>query len=492
MTPFHQHAITNPTIALVVFSIEVVLFSYFLFVNLFYIGTTLVAFARLPSFIKGHLANPVVPVYSSLELPVTVAVPAYNEQEHIVQTVDSLLQLEYSEFEIVVVNDGSTDETLKRLSDAFSLEPFPQPYRDNIPTQRVRQIYVSQRFPNLRVIDKLNGGKGDALNAAINCARYPLFFATDADSHYTKDALQCMAEPFLLDPETVVCGATVGVGNDCTFEDGAMTGRRLSKRWVVRFQILEYMRAFLSSRLGWAPLNSLLIVSGACGLWRREVLQRAGGYRTDTIWEDLEMTTRVHHMLRKERRRYRIAFTPFAVCWTTVPDTLEELWNQRVGWHRHLSEATSLHRKMFLGRHCGTMGWLGFPFLVLGEFLAPLMVIFGVIFSLVAAYFGFLWYGAQLILLMLVAALAILVSMGAILLDEISFKTYSPRELLILLVAAPLELFGFRAFITAASFVGFWHWLRSRPARGRRDLSSWNARPYDPMRSPNWRGKPSL
>lgn len=480
MIPFGHHPISNPAEALIVFWLEIILFSYFLLTNGFYIATSIIAIVQMPFFVKMHRAAPIHFEYSPFELPVSVLIPAFNEREGIVHTVKSLLEQQYSEFEVVVINDGSTDETLELLTEHYALEPFPEAYRVRLATKRVRGIFQSLTHPNLRVIDKENGGKADALNAGINGARYPLVFCADGDSHYTADALQCMVEPLAKNPRVVVSAASIGVSNDCEFKDSQLLKRRLSKRWIVRFQVLEYMRAFLSSRLGWSPLNALCIVSGACGMFRKEVLIEVGGYRTDTIWEDMEITLRVHHYLHAMRRPYEISFTPFIVCWTRVPDTLSELWNQRVTWHRHVSECVTIHRGMLFKSSMGFVGKLGFPYMVIGEWISPFMVLSGIVFGFVAAYLGFLSYYSQFVLLGLVFALGLAICAASIFLDELSFNTYSVADLIRLLIASPLEFFGFRQFVTVANFAGLWAWLVGKPLRGKPARPGWRLPPFRP------------
>jgi cellulose synthase/poly-beta-1,6-N-acetylglucosamine synthase-like glycosyltransferase len=474
----------NPAVATVVLWLEVLLFLYFLITNAFYILTSLIAIVQMPFFVKLHRADPVRYVYSPYELPVSVLVPAYNEEEGIVDTLRSLLAQKYSEHEVIVINDGSTDATLALLRAEFALQEFPEAYRVRLETQPITAIYQSMTYPNLRVIDKKNGGKADALNAGINGARYPLVFACDGDSYYAPDAIQCLAEAFVKDPSTVVSSGSIGVSNACEFKDGQIVRRRLSPRWIVRFQVLEYMRAFLSSRLGWSPLNALCIVSGACGLFKKEILIEAGGYRTDTIWEDMEITLRVHHLMRKKHRRYRVAYTPFIVCWTRVPDTLGALWNQRVTWHRHISECMTIHRGLFMSGFAGTVGWLAFPYMVIGEWISPFMVAFGVAFGVAAAYLGFLSYYSQIVLLGLVFALGLAICMAAIFLDELSFNTYSATDLITLLFASLCEFFGFRQFVTLANFAGLWAWLVGKPLRGKPAGWGWLLPAFNPEEDP--------
>jgi cellulose synthase/poly-beta-1,6-N-acetylglucosamine synthase-like glycosyltransferase len=439
-----------------VVAIEFFLFAYFITINSYYFFTGTIALLRLPWYVKLHLADPVRRSTSTLDQPVTFVVPAFNEELIIVDSLRSILALEYVNFEVIVVNDGSTDGTLLALDDAFELEPYEGIYRPGLATQDVKEIYQSSLHPELRVIDKVNGGKGDALNAASNLARFPLFFCADADSYYHPATLQWMTEPFQQNPLTVAVGGTIAVASE---------GRHLPKSLIKRFQVLEYLRAFLATRMGFAPLNALGIVSGACGLWRKDILIECGGFRTDTIWEDMEMTMRVHNYCISTGRAYRVAFTPYPVCWTDVAPTLQALYSQRKGWHRHLCECVTIHRRMLFGRG-GFFSWVAMPYFVFFEWLAPVIVVGGVAFSIVGAVLGFLDVRAQLWLLTLVLMLAMFGSVVSILLDEISFAAYGLSEVWDLLVAALIENFGYRQFVMVASLAGFAAWLFRRPIGG--------------------------
>jgi cellulose synthase/poly-beta-1,6-N-acetylglucosamine synthase-like glycosyltransferase len=437
-------------------SVELCLFVYFIAINSYFILTGSIALLHLPQYVKLHLADPVRRSTSTLDQPVTFVVPAFNEESLIVSSLRSMLALEYVNFEIIVVNDGSTDGTLFALDGAFELEPYEGIYRPGLLTQDIKEIYQSALYPQLRVIDKVNGGKGDALNAAINLSRFPLIFSADADSYYHPATLQWMTEPFQQDPRTVAVGGTIAVTSG---------GQHLPKSWIKRFQVLEYLRAFLGTRMGFAPLNALGIVSGACGLWKKDILIECGGYHTDTNWEDLEMTMRVHNFCISTRRAYRIAFTPYPVCWTDVAPTLKALYNQRKGWHRHLCECVTIHRRMLFGRG-GFFSWVAMPYFVFFEWLAPVIVSGGVVFSIVCAILGFLDVREQIWLLALVFMLALFGSLVSILLDEISFAAYGLNEVWYLLVAALLENFGYRQFVMVANLAGFAAWLFRRPIGG--------------------------
>jgi cellulose synthase/poly-beta-1,6-N-acetylglucosamine synthase-like glycosyltransferase len=455
------HIFSNATI----YVIEYVLFTYFVIVNGYYAVTGGIALFTLPSFVKLHLADPVRRTNSTLDQPVTMLVPAFNEAEIIVDSIHSMLELDYVNFEIVVINDGSTDDTLQLLVDEFKLEPYEGIYRVEIPTAEVVEVYQSVEYTNLRVVDKRNGGKGDAINAGINLSRFPLLFSADADSFYDRSTLQWMTEPFAKDRRVVAVGGAIAVGHPTHAKKGTKFQPRLPHEWIKIFQVLEYLRAFLATRMGYAPLNGLGIVSGACGLWRRDIVIGAGGFRTDTIWEDMEMTLRVHNYCISTGRPYRISFAPYPVCWTDVPPNFKVLIHQRQGWHRHLSECVMIHRRMLFGAG-GWFSWVTMPYLVFFEWLAPVILTFGLLFSVFGAVAGFLDISAQWWLLALVMILANLGSIIAILLDEISFTAYKMSDVWKLFAAALLENFGYRQIVTYANLLGFLNWLFHRPIRG--------------------------
>jgi cellulose synthase/poly-beta-1,6-N-acetylglucosamine synthase-like glycosyltransferase len=448
---------------IVVLAVEYFLFFYFLCVNGYYLLTGTMSLLRLPWFVKLHLADPVRRTNSTLDQPVSIIVPAYNERELIVESVKSLLSMDYVNFEVVVVNDGSTDDTIAVLHEAFKLEPYEGIYHVDLPTKPVLDVYQSQEYPELRVIDKRNGGKGDSLNAGINLARFPLIFCTDADSHYHRQTLQWMTEPYQKDRRTVAVGGTIAVGIPAKDEKGRPVFE-LPKTMIKRFQVLEYLRAFLGTRMGFGAMNGLGIVSGACGLWKRDVIISCGGFRADTIWEDLEMTMKVHNYCISKGRPYRVAFTPYPVCWTDVPPTIGALYKQRRGWHRHLSECITIHRKLLFG-HGGFFSWVTMPYFVFFEWAAPIVVLIGTLFTIVGGFLGFVDWRAQWWLLGLVLALSLLSSFISILLDEISFTSYKSGHMGTLLLASFLENLGYRQLVMIANFMGIFAWVFRRPRR---------------------------
>lgn len=447
----------------VILGIETFLFAYFLCVNGYYLFTGTIALLRLPWFVKMHSVDPVRRSNSTLDQPVSILMPAFNEREHVVRAVKALLELDYVNFEVIVINDGSTDDTLQRLYEAFNLEPYDGVYHVDIPTKPIVDVFQSVDYPELKVIDKRNGGKGDSLNAGLNLARFPLVFSSDADSHYHPQSLQWLTEPFQKDPLTVGVGGAIAVGNMSA--DGKEQFE-LPRRLIQRFQVLEYLRAFLATRMGFAPLNGVGVLSGACALWKREILLACGGFRADTFWEDAEMTIRAHNYCISTGREYRIGFTPFPVCWTDVPPNAGALYRQRRGWHRHLSECVTIHRKLLFGRG-GFFSWVSMPYLVFVEWMAPLVFMFGAAFMLVGSIYGIVDWTMQLWLLGLVLVLAMLGSFIGILLDEVSFTTYRRGGLRALFWAAFLENLGYRQLVTIANFMGIMAWaFRTPPGRG--------------------------
>src|SRR5262245_47861563 len=247
--------------------------------------------------------------------PISIIVPAHNEARTIVETVRSLLGVNYGEFEVIVVNDGSTDDTLQKVVSTFELKRTDRVYRRTLATSDVRGIYASLELPNLVVVDKLRGGKADALNAGINVSRYPLYCSVDADSVIEDNALLRVVKPFMEHPEEMVAaGGIVRIINGCTVRDGRVVDIGLPRRMLPVFQVVEYLRAFLSGRIGWSTMRSLLIISGAFGLYRKAEVIAVGGYDRSSQTEDLELVLKLHDHLRRAKRRYRIVFVPDPVC----------------------------------------------------------------------------------------------------------------------------------------------------------------------------------
>lgn len=408
-----------------------------------------------------------MPQYATgLEPPISLLAPAYNEEATIAASVRSMLQLDYPLFEIIVVNDGSKDNTLQVLRDEFGLVEFPQAYHVTLPVGRVRGVYRSPRYPNLRVVDKDNGGKADALNAGINAARHPLFCAMDADSILSTDSLRRIVRPFLEDASVIVSGGTVRIANGCRVSGGFLQSVGMPRSLLARVQIVEYLRAFLFGRLGWSPMNALLIVSGAFGVFSRRAVVEAGGYRVDTIGEDMELIVRLHLRHRLAQRPYRIVFLPDPVCWTEAPESLKVLKSQRTRWQRGLLESLWANRALLFHPRGGTAGWLAFPVMLFFEALGPLIELVGYTLMLLGAALGAISWSAFVAFLVLAVGLGLLLSASALLLEEMSFRVYPDlRHLLQLSVALLIENLGYRQLTLWWRMAGILKWLVGRPAK---------------------------
>jgi len=377
--------------------------------------------------------------------PITMLVPAYNESATIEASVTAMLTLEYRSYEVVVVNDGSKDDTIDQLRHAFDLYEVPRIYPETITTQPLRAVYRSRTRSRLLVLDKENGGKADSLNAAINASRFPLVIAVDADTLIEPDALLRLTRPFLLGRKIAAVGGTVRVANNCTVKDGRVTDARVPQRLIPGVQVVEYLRAFLFGRLGWNRLGGNLVISGAFGLFRKDYIAAIGGYRTTSIVEDLDLVVRLHRYLRAQKIRYEMPFIPDPVAWTEVPESGKILARQRERWHRGLISAMWEYKGMLFNPRYGRVGMLSMPFFAFGEMLAPLVEVFGWVVTVIGLSAGKLNTSFALLFVLVAWGYGMLLSIWAVVLEEVSFRRYRRfGDLLLLLLYASLENFGYR------------------------------------------------
>lgn len=437
--------------------------TYFLAIHSIYLMLALLAARALYRNQRYRDMEELPIAYSLLTPPISVLVPAYNEEMTIVATVESLLQLTYAEFEVIVINDGSKDATLSVLVERFGLLPYPEAYRVQIPTQEIVNIYRSTRHANLRVIDKRNGGKADSLNAGINSSRYPLFCGVDADSILERDSLQKVVKPFLRHPEMVATGGTIRAANGCDVSGGDLRKVDLPRNPWALFQVMEYLRAFLFGRLGWSSVNAMLIISGAFGLFRKQTVIDVGGYKTHTIGEDMELVVRIHHQMREQARPYRIEFVPDPVCWTEVPEDRQTLRNQRIRWQRGLSESLTAHWGLMFSARGGWPGWVAFPYMVLFEWLGPVVELLGYLWTCYAWWAGFISWTAFCVFLLVSLGLGILLSVAGVLLEQLSFQMYPKVGQMFKLVwLAVAENLGYRQLNAWWRIVGLYRWATQK------------------------------
>ncbi len=422
---------------------------YFLALNSIYLILITVAavtlgdyFRRKPfSGFQDALKSPVT-------LPVSVLIPAHNEETGIVESARAVLSLDYPQLELVIVDDGSTDLTFERLRDAFDLVEIPMLVPELVPTiGHIDSVHIARGLDDVTVIRKQSiGQKTDALNAAINIAKYPLLCIVDADAVLDEDALIKVTMPFVDDPQRVVAtGGAIRPSNGCTAYRGRITEVGMPKNWLARIQVVEYLRAFLLGRTGWSKLGALLIISGAFGVFRRDVIIDIGGYNQGSIGEDADLVARLHKHMKTNKTPYRIVFVSEPVCWTEVPENITILRRQRRRWSRGLLETIWSNPTLFMNPRYGTLGLLALPYFVLFEILGPIVELTGFVTLIVALAFHFVnFYFAGLFF---TAAIfyGILLSILSLFIEEVSYHRYDKwRFLFQTIISALVENFGYR------------------------------------------------
>lgn len=447
----------NQALSYVIPAVQWFFFLYFIVVNAGYMLLNAVSLVAIYRHLQRRAMEGVEKQFSRLRPPVSILVPAYNEAATITSSLRSMLQVNYPEYEVVVINDGSKDATMEVLRRDFALAPVPETVRRRLDSKPVRGVFVSGIHANLRVIDKENGGKSDALNAGINASRFPLFCCVDADSILQHDSLTKVVQPFLEDPHVIAAGGSVRAVNGCTVSGGYLLDAALPRGATALFQIIEYLRGYLIGRLGWAQLNSLMIISGAFGLFKKEIVIEAGGYNTRTVGEDMELVVRLHRLMRERKKEYSISFVPDPVCWTEVPEDLTTLRSQRIRWQRGLVESIYLNRSLIFSRHGGIIGWFTMPFLIAFELFGSLIEVTGFLFTIIGFLLGVVSLKAFLAFIFVAVGLGIMLSVNSLLIEELSFRVYKkPSNVLTLFFFAVAENFGYRQYNSWWRVLGLW------------------------------------
>ena len=442
--------------------------AYFLAINTLYLVFSIVAFLVLIQHRRRWTSRALDMVMRSPATPsISVIAPAYNEEATIEQSLRSLLLLNYPQFEVVVVNDGLKDKTIEKMVAAFGLMQAPVVYEQPIGTQPVRALYRSLDHPDLVVIDKNNGGKADAINAGVNAARYPLVCVIDADSILEPEALMRAALPFVENPDTLATGGIIRIVNGCTVDEGRVTKIDMPDSWLACFQVVEYLRAFLSGRVAMSAANALLIISGAFGVFRRDAVLEVGGFRHDTIGEDMEIVARLHRRWRDTNRPYRIVFQPDPVCWTEAPESRKILASQRNRWQRGTCQVLSYHLAMLANPKYGSVGLLAMPYFLIFEAVGPLIEVSGYLVTAFAVSVGMLDIVFAELVFLAAVVFGAMISLTSVMLEEISFRRYPKvRHLLLLAALGVLENFGYRQLTTYWRLRGVIDFVRKKQAWG--------------------------
>ncbi|WP_082592658.1 MULTISPECIES: glycosyltransferase family 2 protein [unclassified Phycicoccus] len=438
---------------------------YFTVINLSYLALIVLAFVDFRA--QHRRREAIVETFGGALTPgVSLVVPAYNEEAGIVTAVQALLSLRYPRHEVVAVDDGSTDATFERLRDAFDLVPIPREIPQDVPTRaRVIDVHVPRDGrTRLIVVRKENSGRSEAINVGVNAATEPLVTMVDADSILEPDALLRVTQPFVDDPNRMVAaGGAIRPVNGSRVVSGRIVKVQMPTSWLARIQVVEYLRAFLLGRTGWARFGALILISGAFGIFRRDVIVEVGGLDPDSIGEDFELVLRIHRRLRDEDRDYRVAFVPEPVLWTEVPSTTSVLRSQRRRWHRGLWETLWAYRGMLFRRRYGRVGFVALPYFWIFELFAPLLEMFGIIIVPLALALGVVNVPYGILFLVLAYGLAVLVTLSAMAAEEWAFHRHERwRDLGLSLAASVLENFGYRQLTVWWRLEGWWASLRRK------------------------------
>ena len=344
-------------------------------------------------------------------VPISILVPAYNEEKTIIKSVESLFYLDYKLYEIIVINDGSTDKTLDTLIKKFNLKKVNYPVNQKLKTKKIKNIYENNSKIRITVIDKENGGKADALNCGINIARFPYFATLDADSLLQRDSLEMLVRPILEDSRVIACGGFVKLANSVKLDKGEIVKYSLRNNVLVNMQILEYNRAFLASRIMLDKFNGNLIISGAFGVFKKDIALSVGGYETKTVGEDFEFVTKIHRFCLKNKIDYIIKYVPEAICWTQAPNNLKDLIKQRRRWYIGLFQTMVKHKEIAFNIKYKWLSIISYNYFLFFELLAPFIEVFGIVATVIAIMFNLLNLKFMILFFLIYALFGVILSL---------------------------------------------------------------------------------
>lgn len=455
---------------------SIVLFLFYLVIS-FYSTVEIRRYLHLNSF-----ADFRVPAASEHLPGISVIAPAYNEAANIVENVRSMLSVHYNRLELIIVNDGSKDDSLQRLVEAFDLQKVNVFVSEQIPSKKIKGVYksINPGFKKLIVVDKENGGKADALNVGINVSSNSYFVCLDVDCVLEQDALLKMVKPFLEETglRVIASGGVIRIANDCKIENGRLMEVNLPKKFLPRIQTLEYIRSFLLGRMAWSKLNGLLLISGAFGAFDKEIVMKCGGYSTDTVGEDMELIVRMRRYMVENKLPYKVTYIPDPLCWTEAPGCYKILGRQRNRWARGTIETLRTHKEMFFNPKYGVLGMLSYPYWFFFELLAPHVEFAGIVLFVLFACLGMVQWSIFFILLACVLFFGFLFSMFAILMEVKTYNQYkSEKDVFRLIATAFMEPFIFHPFIVWSALRGNIDYFRKNKSWGEMTRQGLNGKP---------------
>lgn len=448
------------------------IFLYAVVMLLSYMGIALLSIGETRKYLNKNAFTDYRLLASSPHAPsVSILAPAYNEGATIIENVRSLLSLYYSNLEVIIINDGSKDDCLQKLIDAYQLEKIDFHVQYRIASKEVRGVYKSRNkvYKKLVVVDKVNGGKADALNVGINISANDYIICIDVDCILEQDAILKMVKPFLeeTDSKIIASGGVVRIANSCEIKDGRLLKVHLPENYWARMQSLEYIRAFILGRMAWAKLNGLLLISGAFGAFDKDIAIKAGGYDHKTVGEDMELVVRMRRYMEELKQPYKVTYIPDPLCWTEAPVSSKILGRQRNRWTRGTIETLKFHKVMFFNPKYGLLGMLSYPYWFFFEMLAPLIEFFGMIVFLLLTIFGFINWHVFIALLVFIISFGYLYSAFAAYMEVTSYNMYRRRtDMMKLLATALTEPFVFHPFVVWAAIKGYVDIIRKKNSWG--------------------------
>lgn len=444
---------------------SLVLLSCYIFIAAFSIG-------EIRNYLRKNSFTDYGVLAGSRQAPsISILAPAYNEGANIIENVRSLLSINYTNLEVIIINDGSKDDSLSKLIEVYDLYKADFFVNGQIETKEVKGVYRSRKvvYRKLIVVDKQNGGKADALNVGINVSSNDYIVCIDVDCILEQDAILKLAKPFLENTKkrVIATGGVIRIANSCIVENGRLLKVKLPSQFLPRVQTLEYIRAFLLGRMAWSRLNGLLLISGAFGAFDKEIVVKCGGYNHKTVGEDMELVVRMRRYMEEKGIAHKVSFIPDPLCWTEAPSTFKILGRQRNRWTRGTIETLQMHKVMFFNPKFGLLGMISYPYWFFFEFLAPLVEFLGFIAFIVFASLGLIQWSFFLGLLLFIFSFGFLYSVFAILTEVLTYNQYKTnRNLLLLILTAFLEPLIFHPFVVWSAIKGNIDLLRKKNSWG--------------------------
>lgn len=455
---------------------------YSVFLLTFYLLIVVCSIQELKLYLRKNSFTDYNILASSEHAPtISVLAPAYNEGANIIENVRSLLAVHYNNIELIVINDGSKDDSLEKLIKAYDLEKVPYLVNEKIHTKKIRGIYKSRNslYHKLTVVDKMNGGKADALNTGINIASNKYIVCIDVDCVLEQDAILKLIKPFLEETKlrVIATGGVIRIANSCDVVNGKLVKVNLPKQLLPRMQALEYIRAFLLGRMAWSRMNGLLIISGAFGAFDRDIAIKAGGYNPATVGEDMELIVRMRRYMHDHKLPYKVSFIPDPLCWTEAPASYKILGRQRNRWTRGTIETLQIHKKMFFNKRYGVLGMLSYPYWFFFELLAPLIEFFGFILLIALTFSNMISWPIFFLMLALIVSFGFLYSLFAILIEVTTYNQYKKRsDIFKLILISFLEPVFFHPFAVWSAVKGYKDFLQKKSSWGEMTRQGFNTK----------------